>query len=206
MKFLITVAFLFTIGMVNAQGPGSISLNVYGGYTFQDRVRLDNYHIDVNDGFEYGAGLEYFVRRNKAIELKYMRMDTKFPLFGPGGNQLNTKTDGSLNFVLLGGNNYFARTTDQKAVPFAGVDLGIGWAEGPEQGSGVKFAWDAKLGVKLMTHSAVSFKLQAYIQSMISAFGTDYWYYPGWGTVAVSDYAHIFQFGLGGAVCFGKSK
>ena len=206
MKYIITAIFLFTVGVVNAQGPGSISLNVYGGYTFKDRVNLDSYHIDVKDGFQYGGGLEYFVRRNKSIEIKYMRLDTQFPLYGPGGSQLNAKTDGSVNFVLLGGNNYFARTTDQKAVPFAGVDLGIGWAEGPEQGSGVKFAWDAKVGVKLMTSSSVSFKLQAYIQSMISAFGTDYWYYPGWGTVAVQDYAHLFQFGLGGAVCFGKNK
>jgi len=206
MKFIITAILVLTVGLVNAQAPKTISLNVYGGYTFKDRVNLDSYHIDVNDGFEYGAGLEYFLQRNKAIEIKYMRMDTKFPLIGPGGAQLNNKTDGSLNFVLLGGNNYFARTTDQKAVPYAGIDLGIGWAEGPEDGSGVKFAWDAKVGVKLMTHSAVSFKLQAYVQSMISAFGTDYWYYPGWGGTLVQDYAHVFQFGLGGAVCFGKSK
>lgn len=206
MKHFFAVILLFTVSMANAQAPKSISLNVYGGYTFQDRVRLDNYHVDVNDGFEYGGGLEYFVQRNKSIEIKYLRMDTKFPLYGPGGAQLNTKTDGALNFVLLGGNNYFARTTDQKAIPYAGVDLGIGWADGPEESSGVKFAWDAKIGVKLMTSSSVSFKLQAYVQSMISAFGTDYWYYPGWGTVAVSDYAHVFQFGLGGAVCFGKNK
>jgi hypothetical protein len=206
MKYILSAIFLFTVGLANAQTPGSLSFNVYGGYTFKDRVNLDSYHIDVKDGFQYGGGLEYFVRRNKSIELKYMRMGTQFPLYDPRGNQLNTKTDGSVNFVLLGGNNYFARTTDQKAVPFAGVDLGIGWAEGPEQGSGVKFAWDAKIGVKLMSHSAVSFKLQAYVQSMISAFGADYWYYPGWGTVAVQDYAHLFQFGLGGAVCFGKNK
>jgi hypothetical protein len=91
-------------------------------------------------------------------------------------------------------------------VPYAGVDLGVGWGDGPNQSSGAKFSWDAKLGVKLMTSSAVSFKLHAYVQSMISAFGTDFWYYPGWGTYAVADYAHIFQFGLGGAVCFGKNK
>ncbi len=206
MKIILTAVVLLAFNIVNAQTPRTINLNVYGGYTFPDRVRLDNYHVDVSDGFEYGAGLEYFVRRNKSIEIKYLRMDTEFPLYGPGGAQLNTKTDGALNFVLLGGNNYFARTTDQKAIPFAGVDLGIGWADGPEESSGVKFAWDAKIGVKLMTQSAVSFKLHAYVQSMISAFGTDYWYYPGWGTVAVSDYAHVFQFGLGGAVVFGKNK
>jgi hypothetical protein len=207
MKYLFAAILLFTVSTVNAQGPGSIALNVYGGYTFPDRVRLDNYYTDIQGAFEWGGGLEYFVRRNKSIELKYLRMDTRFPLYSPLGNQVNKNNDnGALNFILLGGNNYFARTTDQKMVPYAGVDLGVGWADGPTQSSGAKFSWDAKLGVKLMTSSAVSFKLHAYVQSMISAFGTDFWYYPGWGTYAVSDYAHIFQFGLGGAVCFGKNK
>ncbi len=207
MKFIFVIALLFTVSIVNAQSPKSISLNVYGGYTFQDRVMLDGFYVDVQDGFEYGGGLEYFVQRNKSIELKYLRMDTKFPLYGPGNTQLNNGKDaGALNFVLLGGNNYFARTTDQKLIPYTGIALGVGWADGPEQSSGAKFAWDAKLGVKIMTSSAVSFKLHAYVQSMISAFGTDYWYYPGWGTVAVQDYAHVFQFGLGGAIVFDKKK
>ncbi len=107
---------------------------------------------------------------------------------------------------MLGGNKYLAQTTDQKVVPYFGGALGVGWAEGPSEGTGASFAWDAKLGVKIMTSSAVSFKLHAYVQSMISSFGYDYWYYPGWGTYAVADYAHIFQFGLGGAICFDKKR
>jgi len=206
-KALMVFAIFLASHNIYAQAQGTLSLNAYGGYTLQDRVRLDNFYTDVNDAFQWGGGLEYFLHRSKSIELKYMRMDTKFPLFTPGGEQINKDNDkGALNFILLGGNNYLAKTADQKTVPYFGVDLGVGWADGPDGSSGAKFAWDAKLGVKVQTSSSVSFKLHAYVQSMISTFGTDFWYYPGWGTYAVSDYAHIFQFGVGGAVCLDFRK
>jgi hypothetical protein len=206
MKKILILICVISLGIsVNAQTPKSITLNVYGSYNFQERVPLDAFYADVKDGFQYGGGLEYFVRRNKSIELKYLRMDTKFPLYRPNGEQVNTGyDDGALNYIMVGGNNYFGG--NDRIKPFAGFDLGVGWAEGNTNNSGGKFVWDAKLGVKVLTSSSVSFKLHAYVQSMISTFGTDYWYYPGWGTYAVADYAHIFQFGLGGAVCFDFKK
>ncbi len=204
-KTLIIIIMLFSGIYVNAQSEGTIRLNVYGGYNFKERVQLDAFYTDVQGGFQWGTGLEYFVRRNKSIELKYLRMDTKFPLFSPNGEQVNKGNDnGALNYIMVGGNNYFGG--NGKITPFAGADLGIGWAQGNTNGTSGKFVWDAKLGVHIATESVVSFKVQAYVQSMLSAFGTDFWYYPGWGTYAVADYARIFQFGLGGAVCFDFNK
>lgn len=208
MKFLTAILLILAANTVNAQSPQSLSLNVYGGYTLPDRVRLDNYYTDIQGAFEYGGGLEYFVQRNKSIEFKYMRMESNFPLYTPGGTQINKGNDaGALNFWTIGGNNYFARTTNQRAIPFVGFGIGLGTASGPDGTSGAKFAWDAKIGVKLVTKSSLYVKLDAYIQSMISTFGVDFWYYPGWGgPYAVSDYAHIFQFGLGGAIGFDFRK
>jgi hypothetical protein len=77
--------------------------------------------------------------------------------------------------------------------------------EGP-QNSATKFAWDAQVGIKIPTKSVASFKLRAYIQSVTSTFGTDYWYYPGWGSYAVPDYVTMFQIGLGGTVTFDFNK
>ena len=114
MKYIITAIFLFTVGLVNAQAPGSISLNVYGGYTFKDRVNLDVSCRCKGWISIWRVAWNISFGGTSRLELKYMRMDTQFPLYGPGGNQLNTKTDGSVNFVLLGGNNYFAGTTDKK--------------------------------------------------------------------------------------------
>lgn len=206
MKKTLFIVIMFISGMyVNAQSKGNVRLDVFGSYNFQERVPLDAFYSDIKDGFQWGAGLEYFVRRNKSIELKYLRMDTKSPLYRYSGEQVNKGYDDcALNYIMIGGNNYFGGIG--KITPFAGADLGVGWAEGNTNGSGAKFVWDAKLGVHIATESAVSFKVQAYVQSMISAFGVDYWYYPGWGTYAVQDYARIFQFGLGGAVCFDFKK
>jgi opacity protein-like surface antigen len=203
---LLGVLLILSIN-TNAQSRGALSLNAYGSYTFQERVPLDAFYTDIQGGFQWGAGLEYFVQRNKSIELKYQRMDTKSPLFRPNGEQVNKgNDDAALNYIMLGGNNYFTSSMNDKVVPYVGGDIGIGIAEGPSSNSGAKFAWGAKAGVKIKTSSAVSFKLHAYIQSMVSTFGTDFWYYPGWGTYAVADYATILQFGLGGAVCFDFNK
>ena len=50
--------FMFlALGLVainsNAQDPSSVSLNVYGGYTFTDRVRFDASYADVKGGIEW---------------------------------------------------------------------------------------------------------------------------------------------------------
>jgi hypothetical protein len=60
-------------------------------------------------------------------------------------------------------------------------------------GSATKFAWDAKLGVQSKTASSVSFKFHAYIQNVIAAIGSDFYYTAGGGIISVLDYASIFQ-------------
>jgi len=200
--FLIAVIILVSINL-HAQKQGPLTLNLYGGYTFKDKIYLDAFHGYVNEAFQYGGGLEYYIQRNRSIELKYLRMDTRFPIYGPAGTKLNEGTDkGSLNYILIGGNNYFPMSSESKAEPYAGFDLGVGIADLKEGGSSTNFAWDAKLGVKINTSDAVSIKLQAYIQSVISAVGSDYYAYPGGAVISIPDYTSIFQFGLGAAIAF----
>lgn len=199
-KLMMIMAIALVAFKANAQDPNSISLNVYGGYTFTDRVRLDASYTDVKGAFEWGGGLEYFLHRDNSIELRYRRMATNTPLYGPAGNQLNKDNDeSSAQFILLGGNRYFSSGIGDRTMPFIGGGLGVAIFNGPEN-SRTSFAWDFQAGIKVRTQKALAFKLHAYVQSAISQFGNDYWYYPGWGTVAVADYAHLFQFGLGGAV------
>jgi hypothetical protein len=192
---------------VKAQEPRTISLNAYGGYTFMDRVKFDAAYADVQGGFQWGAGLEYFPTRDNSVELKYQRMGTDFPLYLYNGTQINKGNEsGAVSFITLGGNHYFSgAVNDAKIIPFIGGALGVGITEGPEN-SATKFGWDAQVGIKIPTKSTVAFKLRAYIQSVTSTFGTDFWYYPGWGTYAVPDYVTLLQFGLGGAVTFDFNK
>jgi hypothetical protein len=196
---LILIAFLFSAAMM-AQDKGSVVLDVYGNYTFSDRVNFDYGHATIEDGFQYGIGLEFFPQTSTSVELKYLRIDTGLPLYYENGNQVNPGDDkGAINYVLLGGNHYFDKGT--KATPYLGGGIGIGIVETPQQGSDTNFAWEIKGGVKIKTASVVSVSLQASLQSMAAAVGTDtYWGY--WGPVAVTDYAYSYQFGLGAIIGF----
>jgi opacity protein-like surface antigen len=195
---LILIAFLFSASMM-AQDRGSVVLNVYGSYIFSDRVDLDYGHANINDGFEYGAGFEFFPQKSSSVELKYLRIDTAMPLY-VGNVQKNAGDDkGAINYILLGGNHYFEN--GGKAVPYLGGGLGVGILEAPQGGSDTNFAWEIKGGVKIKTASSVSVSLQASLQSMIAPAGTStYWGY--WGPVAVQDYAYSYQFGLGAIIGF----
>jgi hypothetical protein len=130
-------------------------------------------------------------------------MDTHFPLYTQAGVQINNDEDskGSVNYILLGGNTYLSSDPDAKVNPYGGLGLGVG-VLGANDKTATKFAWDARLGVKIKTASVVSLKLEAYMQSIISTFGSDIWYGYYGGAYVVPDYATLWQFGFSGIVCF----
>lgn len=214
---LVVAVFFFTLTM-SAQSAQSFLLNLYGGYTFSDKVDFDSSYARVEDGFEYGIGLEYFIMDNASIELKYNRLDTKMPLFTkvpiggggvpafPAGAQVNAgDDDGAINYILADYTYYFG-SSSQKALPFLGAGAGVAILETPKSGSGTYFAWEIKAGVKVKTNSPLSINLNAYLQSMSAAVGYDYYWDYYWGPVAVTDYASTFQFGLGAVLSYDFSK
>lgn len=211
---LLLVVFLFTLTM-SAQGQGSFLLNLYGGYTFSDKVEFDSSYARVEDGFEYGAGFEYFIMDNASIELKYNRLDTHMPLYTkvpipgygiPAGGQVNAGDDkGAMNYILADYTYYFGASS-QKALPYLGAGAGVAILESPKSGSGTYFAWEIKAGVKVKTDSAFSVNFNAYLQSMSAAVGYDYYWDYYWGPVAVTDYASTFQFGLGAVLSYDFKK
>jgi len=196
---LLVALFLSVIGM-QAQDARSFSLNLYGGYNFSDDLDYDGYRATVEDGFQYGAGFEYFFSTNNSVEVKYLRADTKIPFYAPAGNQLNAGDDkGAFNYVLADYTHYF--DTGSNLLPYLGAGAGIGIVETPQSGSGTYFAWDVKGGVKIKTASLVSVNINAYLESMSAAVGNSY-YWTYWGPVGVEDYVSTFQFGLGAVLSF----
>ena len=208
MKKLLLVAGIFISALSStAQNRGDIGLDLYGGYTFGDKIYSNSSYVEIQDAFQYGAGLEFFVRNTKSIELKYLRMDTKTPIFAPTIanplqiTQANVGNDSSaINYVLVAGNNYF-QTGNPKLVPFAGVGVGVGWASG-DQSTSARFAWDVKAGIKIKASDVVSVKLQAYFQTIWGSYGSETYFYPGWGTVTYPNNSSLYQFGLGAALAF----
>ena len=200
---LLLVFLLSAIGM-KAQDARSISLNLYGGYTFGDKLSYDGYSAKIEDGFQYGAGVEYFFSTNNSLELKYLREDTKIPFYGPAGNKLNSGDDkGAFNYILLDATHYF--DTGSNLLPYLGGGLGVGIAETPQSGNGTYFAWNIKGGVKIKTASTVSVNINAYLQSMSAAVGNSY-YWTYYGPIGVEDYVSTYQFGLGAVLSFNFKK
>lgn len=200
-KILLLGVIILCAINIHAQ-PGTISLNLDAGYTFQSKVNFDAAYTEVQAAFRYGGGIEYFPGFNKSITLKYHRMDTRFPLYWQNGEPINSDKDnkGSVNYILLGGNTYFG-DMDAKARPYGGLGLGVGIL-GVNDNTATKFAWDARLGVKIKTASVVSLKVEAYMQSIISTFGSDVWVGYNGVAYAVPDYATLWQFGFTGILCF----
>ena len=197
---LLLVLFLSVIG-ANAQDARSFSLNLYGGYNFSDEIDYDGFSATIDDGFQYGAGFEYFFSTNNSVELKYLRQDVKIPFYDPAGLQTNAGNDkGSFNFILADFTHYF--DTGSNLLPYLGAGAGVGIVETPQGGSGTYFAWDVKGGVKIKTASSVSVNINAYLQSMSAAVGESYYWTYWYGPVAVDDYISTFQFGLGAVLSF----
>jgi len=203
MKKILLIASIVLCTVALRAQPGTISLNLDAGYTFHDQVDFDAFYTDVQAAFRYGGGIEYFMDFNKSIQIKYHRMDTYFPLYRLNGEQINPSNDnkGSVNYILLGWNSYFNGDPDAKIDPYAGLGLGVG-VLGANDKTATKFAWDARLGVKIKTPSVVSLKVEAYMQSVVSTFGSDIWYSYYGVAYAVPDYATLWQFGFTGILCF----
>ena len=194
------VLFLLVMG-ANAQDARSFSLNLYGGYNFSDEIDYDGYSATIDDGFQYGAGFEYFFSTNNSVELKYSRQDLKIPFYDPAVVQINAGKDkGAFNFILADFTHYF--DTGSNLLPYLGAGAGVGIVETPQGGSGTYFAWDVKGGVKIKTASSVSVNINAYLQSMSAAVGESYYWTYWYGPVAVDDYISTFQFGLGAVLSF----
>ena len=200
MKNYFILLVLFLSFSTKAQESGSLSLNLYGGYNFSDKVDFDMGYVNVKEGFQWGVGLEYFVQKYSSVELKYLRIDTKMEAF-VGNTQINAGDDkGAVNNILVDFTQYFDAGSS-KLLPYIGGGLGMGIVESPKNGNQTTFAWDIKLGAKIKTSSAVSVNLQAYLQSMSSAVGNDI-FYTWYGPVYVTDYATLYQFGLGAVISY----
>jgi len=202
MKKLLFVSAIVLCAVALRAQPGTISLNVDAGYNFGANVTLDAGKVHIPGAFQYGGGLEFFTIWEQSLELKYLRSASTAEI--TGALNANSTTDVSMNYILLGWNKYFGPDPEAKIRPYGGLGLGMN-VIGYNSDTATKFAWDAKLGVKIKTNSAVSLKLQAYLQHSLSAVGTDIYY--GWyGAYPVTDYAALWQFGLGGVLCFDFKK
>jgi Outer membrane protein beta-barrel domain len=202
MKKLLLATGIFLLALVaKAQNQGDVGINLYGGYTFDDKISDNSYALKFKGAFQYGVGAEFYIRPSKSIELKYLRMDSDavFTQYLVGADKVTNGNVG-INYILIGGNNYF-QTGNPSVKPFLGLDLGVGWLNS-QTGSHTGFAWDFKAGVKIKTSDSTALKLQGYFQTIWASYGGDVVVYPGWGTYIYPENSSLYQFGLGAAFEF----
>lgn len=203
---------IFITGLATAQ---NVRLNAYTAYVFDDKV--DSYYSNtsyfegkIEGGFQWGVGLEYMASQTKGIEIKYLRQDTKAPMKYYDNGEQNTDFDLAINYVLLGGTNYF-KGVGNKVEPYGGLELGMAIfnIENPdnnENRSSTKFAWGIKLGTNIWVSEKVGLKLQADLLSAVQSAGGGFYFGTGGAGAGVSTYSTMYQWVLGGGLTFKLGK
>jgi hypothetical protein len=191
-KTLITSVILFIAAAGYSQ---HLSLNLYGGYTFRDKINFGNAYAYINGGGMFGASLEGVNAQGTGLELQYQYQRTNVPLYLWPSNDLQNgnNTTGTISYLLLNFEQYYMN--NPKIQPYGGLGLGAAFFTGSS--SSTKFAWDIKAGVKFKASDAVGIKIGAQLLGSAQATGTAWYYgYP------YTTYATILQFGFTGGLVF----
>jgi len=201
---------LLLSAMVTAQ---ELRLNTYAGYVFKDR--FDSYYSSssyfegtVQDGFRWGAGLEFHIPNKAAIELQYLRQDTEAPttyadggIFG--GDIQFTVFDLGINYILLNGTRYFP--TGGAFEPFAGLGGGLGIfnVSNPETSrsdNSTKFTWQLRAGSNIWVNERIALRVQASLVSVVQGVGGGLYFGTGGAGAGLSSYSSMYQFGFDGGI------
>lgn len=202
MKKILIAAFILCATSFSAKAQ-HISLNGFGGYNIQDRVEFSGAWGEVQDGGFWGASIEGVNAHGHGIELLYQQQRTTIPLYRYGGNnQINKDNDhAAISYILLNGVQYIMH--NPKVMPYGGIGLGMAIVKNTDNdNSQTKFAWDAKLGVKLKATPTIGIKIQTQLSSISQMAGGGFYAGSGGGGVMVSSYSSVFQFGFTGGLCF----
>jgi opacity protein-like surface antigen len=196
-KLLISSVILFMAATGFSQ---HLSLNLYGGYDFRDKINFGNAYAYINGGGIYGASLEGVNAQGTGVELLYQYQRTHVPVYSyPGNQQLNSNTTATISTILLNFEQYM--TNNPNIQPYGGIGLGAAIITASTNSS--KFAWDLKAGVKIKAGSGIGVKIGAQLLGAAQATGTGF-YSPGFGYPAYpyTTYATILQFGFTGGLVF----
>jgi hypothetical protein len=216
MKHFILGLILLVGISITTSAQKQIRLNAYSGYVFDDN-HVDSYYDpssyyngSIKGGYQWGGGLEFMAAPTKGIEIKYLRMDTNAPMEYYNNGVQYKDFDLGMNYILLGGTNYFK--AGEKVEPYAGAGIGMAIIsiKNPAANSGdatkEKFAWNVKLGTNVWLSEKVGIKLQAQLVSAVQSFGGGFYMGTGGAGAGVTGLSTLYQFELGGGLVFNLGK
>jgi hypothetical protein len=206
----IILSIILCAGITGIAAAQNIRFNGYAEYIFDDNIdsyysNTDYYDGKIKGGLQWGGGLEFMVDATKGIELKYLRRDATAPVEYYNNGILNKDFELAMNYILLGGTNYFK--TGGKVEPYAGFAAGVGIftiknAEAGNDDTATKFSWTVKLGTNIWLSEKVGLKLQADLLSAVQSMGGGLYFGTGGAGAGVSAYSTMYQWGLGGGLVF----
>lgn len=211
-KILLSLVLLLAAEVTFGQ---EIRLNTYAGYVFKDRV--DSYFSNssyfdgtIQDGFRWGAGLEFHIPQKGAIELQYLRQDTNAPTTYRDGGILNgeiqfTDFDLAINWIFVNGTKYFP--VNEVVEPFAGGGIGMAifGLDNPDNGrssSATKLSWNFRGGSNFWLADNVAVRVQASLMSAVQSVGGGFYFGTGGAGAGLSTYSSMYQFAFEGGLVF----
>ncbi|MBL7861387.1 MAG: porin family protein [Cyclobacteriaceae bacterium] len=185
---------------VTAWAQPTVTLLTFEGYTFADKFDTEYGSGKIQDGFQWGAGLEFGLSETSAIELIYQNLKTDVYYQG-----FDRRYDGKvgINYAMLGGTRY--APVNDKISGFGSVDLGAAWSNPDaslDSESVTKFAIGGRLGVRITASEKVSLRLHAQLLSPVQWAGGGFYFGTGGSGAGVSTGSTIWQFNLGGSLNF----
>lgn len=212
-KFIFSIIpIVAVVGMASAQ---NIRFNAYSACTINDRVNSQysnsNYYDGtINGGYQWGAGVEYMASSTRGIELKYLRQDASAPMTYFYGSERKHDFDLGLNYLLLGGTNYF-KTANEKIEPYVGAGLGVAIIsiKNPisNGNTGItKFAFNLKAGTNIWVFKKLGIKLEANLLSAVKGASNGFYFKHDIAGIDFTSYTTILQLGLGGGLTYRIGK
>ena len=194
-------ALLFVSILTMSAQAQNISLTPFAGYVFDDHVDYSNGSGTVKGGLVWGADLEFMVNDMAGIELMYHYQDTKFDGFN-GLSNVDRDFDLGMNYLMLSGNGYFPGE-NTKFRPYGGLGAGVAWFNNKtDDESLTKFAWNLRLGTKILASPNLGLKIQAQLMSAAQAAGGTFYYGTGGSGTGVTSYSSIYQFEFTGGLVY----
>jgi opacity protein-like surface antigen len=194
--YLLTALLLVSVSLAWAQP--TVTLLTFESYTFADKFDTEYGTGKIEDGFQWGGGLEFGLSETMAVELIYQNLATDVSYQG-----FDRRYNGSavINYALLGGTRYMP--VNEKISGFGTFNAGVGWInpdESLDSESVTKFSLGGRLGVRIQTSEKLSIRLHGQLLSPVQWAGGGFYFGTGGSGAGVSTGSTIWQFNLGGSV------
>lgn len=198
MRTTIIALFALMFGVTIVKAQPTVTLMTFESYTFSDKFSTEYGEGKVEDGFQWGGGLEFGLKETAAVELIYQTMKTTAYY-----RAISSTPSGSLNvnYAMLGGTKYMP--LNDVISGFGTVNAGVGWfnaSESLQSANSTKFSLGGRLGLRIQTSEKVSLRLHAQVFSPVQWAGGGFYFGTGGAGTGISTSSTIWQWNLGGSV------